>query len=319
MTIRLGVLMDPIQSIHYKKDSTLAMLWEAQRRGWEIQYFEQQDLFLENGQVYANAHLLTVSHNSNQWFNLKDSATLLLSELDVILMRKDPPFNGEYIYTTHLLAHAERANVLVVNRTQALRDYNEKLFATYFPQCAPPTLVTRSIAQLQNFWQRYGDIVCKPLDGMGGTLIFRLSANDVNANVIFSTLTQQESAYMMAQQFIPEITQGDKRILLIDGKPVPYALARIPQEDWRGNLARGAKGVVQELTDHDQWICNEIGPTLKKQGVYFAGIDIIGNYLTEINITSPTGIRELDDALLLNISGQLFDVIEDKLKERHAV
>jgi glutathione synthase len=308
MTIRLGVVMDPIGSIHYNKDSTLAMLWEAQDRGWEIYYLEQSDLFLRDGTPYGEARRLQVFRDPKKWYAFDAKKSLALAELNVILMRKDPPFNEEYIYTTHLLEHAERLGVLVINRPQALRDFNEKLFATYFPQCAPSTLVTRSIEKLGAFWHEHGDIVCKPLDSMGGTSVFRLREGDVNAAVIFETLTQNASIYIMAQRFIPEIKQGDKRILMIDGEPVSHALARVPQgNDWRGNLAVGAKGVVQPLSARDRFICAEVGPILRERGLYFVGLDVIGDYLTEINVTSPTGIRELDAALQSSISSLLFD------------
>lgn len=310
MSIRLGVVMDPIASIHYQKDSTLAMLWEAEARGWEINYFEPKNLFLQNGQPLGDARRLTVFSDPNKWFEFQDEERLALADLDVILMRKDPPFNEKYIYITHLLEHAERLGSLIVNRPQALRNFNEKLFATYFPQCTPATLVTQSIEKLSAFWLEQGDIVCKPLDGMGGESVFRLQKNDVNAPVVFATLTRNGTVYIMAQQFIPEIKNGDKRILMIDGQPIPHALARIPQgQDWRGNLAVGAKGKVQALTDRDYFICSQVGPMLKTHGIYFAGLDVIGDYLTEINITSPTGIRELDTALHTNISATLFDVI----------
>ena len=314
MTIKIGVVMDPIGSIQYKKDSTLAMLWEAQRRQWSIFYFEQSQLFLRDGIAYGEGCGLQVFQDEKKWFACDAMQTIPLAELDVILMRKDPPFNAEYIYTTHLLEHAARYGVLVVNRPQSLRDFNEKLFATYFPQCAPPTLVTRSITKLKAFWRTYGDIVCKPLDTMGGTSVFRLQAHDVNAPVIFSLLTQNETCLTMAQQFIPQIEQGDKRILLINGEPVPHALARIPQgDDWRGNLAVGAKAQVQPLSERDQFICAQVGPLLRERGLYFVGLDVIGDYLTEINVTSPTGIRELDAHLHINISAILLDVIEQAL------
>ena len=316
MTIRLGVVMDPIESIHYKKDSTLAMLWEAQARGWEINYFEQRDLFLADGIAYGDARLLQVAHDENRWFTFQGQTQISLADLDVILMRKDPPFNEEYIYTTHLLEHAERLGVLVVNRPQSLRDFNEKLFTTYFPQCAPRTLVTRSIEKLGDFWRECHDIVCKPLDSMGGTSVFRLREHDVNARVIFETLTRNQTCYIMAQQFIPDIKNGDKRILLIDGEPVPHVLARVPQgDDWRGNLAVGAKGLVQPLSERDKFICAQVSPMLRERGFYFVGIDVIGDYLTEINVTSPTGIREIDAAAGSNISALLMDVIEKNLQK----
>lgn len=315
MAIRLGVVMDPIEDIHYENDSTLAMLWEAQSRGYSLHYFEQKNLFLKNAISFGDATLLKVYRDPHRWFSFHEQKRIALRDLDVILMRKDPPFNEEYIYTTYLLEHAEREGVLIINRPQALRDANEKLFATLFPKCLPETLVSQSIEQLYAFWQEQQDIVCKPLNSMGGASIFRLQKNDTNSQVIFETLTMNEKLYVMAQQFIPEIKQGDKRIILIDGKPIPHVLARIPQgHDWRGNLSVGAKGVVQELTERDRFICNEIGPTLKKRGLYFVGIDIIGDYLTEINVTSPTGIRQLDDDLGINISATLFDVIEQNIK-----
>lgn len=316
MTIKLGVVMDPIASINYQKDSTLAMLWEAQDRNWEIYYLQPGDLFLRDGVPYGNVQRLQVFRDANKWFALKEPHTIPLANLNVILMRKDPPFNESYIYTTHLLEHVEHLGVLVVNRPQALRDFNEKLFATYFPQCSPPALVTSSKVKLHEFWRELGDIVVKPLDSMGGNSVFRLRSGDVNANVIFENLTQNESVYIMAQQFLPEIAQGDKRILLIDGEPIPHVLARVPQgNEWRGNLAVGAKGVVQPLSERDQWICQQVGPVLKAKGLYFVGIDVIGDYLTEINITSPTGIKEIDAGANTNISAKFLQLIENKLKK----
>lgn len=310
MSIRLGVVMDPIDTIQPKKDSTFAMLLEAQARGWEILYFEQKDLFLRDGVPYGDAKLLQVVDQPESWFSFTGKKTLPLAELTIMLMRKDPPFNEQYIYTTYLLEHAESLGVVVVNRPRALRDANEKLFAASFPQCMVATLVTQSIEKLHAFWQEHGDIVCKPLNGMGGVSIYRLQPGDENANVIFAELTRQETVYMMAQKFIPEIVQGDKRILLINGEPFPHALVRIPQgADWRGNLAVGAKGVVQPLTERDQWIAAQLGPTLRNMGLYFVGLDVIGDYLTEVNVTSPTCIRELDHRLGSNIAKQLFDVV----------
>lgn len=315
MTLRLGVIMDPIGSIHYKKDSTLAMLWEAKARGMEIYYFEQKDLFLRDGVPYGNARLLNVFENSTRWYEFSAEKCIPLAELNIILMRKDPPFNEEYIYTTYLLEHAERNGVLVVNRPQALRDVNEKFFATHFPQCTPVTLVTQSIEKLQAFWQEHADIVCKPLNSMGGASVFRLQQHEVNATVIFETLTQYETTYIMAQRFIPEVVSGDKRILLIDGEPVSHVLARIPQgNDWRGNLAVGAKGVVKPLSEQDHFICQQVGKVFRERGLYFVGIDVIGDYLTEINVTSPTGIRELDAECKTKIATQLFDCLLKKLR-----
>ncbi len=315
MTIRLGVVMDSIGSIHYAKDSTLAMLWEAEARGWELYYFEQKDLLLRDGVPYGHAARLQVYRDANRWFSLQEKIRMPLDNLNVMLMRKDPPFNQGYIYTTYILDHAEHRGVLIVNHPQALRDANEKCYASFFPACTPPSLVTRSMPELHAFWREYGDIVCKPLDGMGGVQVFRLLDNDVNANVIFELLTQGETQYILAQQFIPEIKRGDKRILLIDGEPVPHALARVPQgNDWRGNLAAGAKGVVQPLTERDHYICSQVGPVFRDRGLIFVGIDVIGDYLTEINVTSPTGIREIDTQAGTNISALLMDCIEKKLK-----
>lgn len=315
MTKKLGVVMDPIGSIHYKKDSTLAMLWESQARGYEIYYMEQRDLFMRDGVPYADARRLQVAKDPDNWYQLEDHVRIPLSQLDLILMRKDPPFNEEYIYTTYLLEHAEREGVLCVNRPQSLRDSNEKLFAAHFPQCAPPTIVTQSKEKLFEFWREHQDIVCKPLNSMGGTSVFRLQPGDVNASVVFEMLTQSEVCYIMAQRFIPEIVKGDKRILMIDGEPVPHVLARVPQAgDWRGNLVVGAKGVVQPLSDRDRWICEQVGPTLRVRGLYFVGLDVIGDYLTEINVTSPTGIREIDAGAGVNVSGLLLDALEKRLR-----
>jgi glutathione synthase len=310
MTVRLGVVMDPIESIHYKKDSTLAMLWEASARGWEIYYFELKDLFLQDGLPYGDARKLTVFKQAEKWHEFGARKQMPLADLDMILMRKDPPFNEEYIYSTFILEHAEQLGVLVANRPQSLRDANEKLFAAQFPQCCPPTIVTQSIEKLRDFWQEHKDIVCKPLNVMGGASVFRLREDDVNAPVVFQTLTENETLYIMAQRFIPEIKAGDKRILMIDGVPVPYTLLRVPQgNDWRGNLAVGAKGVVQPLTKHDQWIADQVGPELRRRGLYFVGMDVIGDYLTEINVTSPTCIREIDAGANINVAGMLMDAL----------
>lgn len=315
MTIKLGVVMDPIQSIHFKKDTTLAMLWEAERLGWSIYYIEQHDLFVSDGKACANTRLLHVDQDPECWFKLGEKQTIALSELNVILLRKDPPFNVEYIYTTHILELAERAGTLVVNKPQSLRDCNEKLFTTWFPQCCPPTLITRDIKLLRNFLHQQQDIVCKPLDAMGGESIFRLQNPDMNASVVFETLTKRGTHFILAQQFIPAIREGDKRILLIDGEPVPYALARIPAEgELRGNLAAGGHGVAKPLSARDQWICKEVGVTLREKGLLFVGVDVIGDFLTEINVTSPTCVRELDDQCGLNISKQFFSVISKYLR-----
>lgn len=306
--MKLGVVMDPIQNILPQHDSTLAMLWEAAARGWSLFYLEGKDLFLRDGQVYGQARCLQVFKNEQAWFHFTASTTIGLDELDLILMRKDPPFNQEYLYLTQLLDYTR---ALVVNNPQSLRDANEKLIISAFPTLSPPTLISSKINLLKAFWQEHADIVCKPLDAMGGRGIFRLRPQDPNATVIFETLTQGETVHVMAQRFIPDIVAGDKRIVLINGQPIPFALARIPQgEDWRGNMAVGAKPQAQPLSASDLAICERVGPYLREKGIYFAGLDVIGDYLTEINITSPTGIRELDSQCGLNISAQLFDCLE---------
>lgn len=310
MPKKLGVVMDPIASIHYKKDSTLAMLWEAKARDYEIYYFEQKDLFLREGRAFGDAKILDVFQDEKKWFSFGEKKQIALAELDIILMRKDPPFNPEYIYTTYLLDHAEREGVIVVNPPQALRDANEKLFATFFPQCSPPTLVTQVKEKLFAFWKEQKDIVCKRLVGMGGDAVFRIREDDVNAPVIFEMLTRGGREGIMAQRYIPAIVDGDKRILMINGEAFPHALARIPQgEDWRGNLAVGAKGVVKPLSERDRFICDQVAPLLRERKLYFVGLDIIGDYLTEMNVTSPTGVRELEAGTGENISSRLFDAI----------
>ena len=304
--------MDPITKITVAKDSTFAMLLEAQKREWDIFYMEQADLFLQDGKAFAKTHRLKVKDDPEKWFQVLSSKTLPLSELDVILMRKDPPFNLNYIYTTYLLEQAESHDVLIVNKPQSLRDANEKLFTSWFPQCCPPTLVSSKAELFKKFLQDQKEIILKPLDGMGGANVFHLREGDFNVSVIVETLTQNETQPIMAQKFIPEIAAGDKRIILINGEPVPYALARIPAEgEIRGNIAAGGSVVGAELTDRDRWICQQVGPVLRSKGLLFVGLDVIGDYLTEINVTSPTCVRQLDALYGLNISGQLMDVIED--------
>lgn len=307
--------MDPIGAISVKKDSTLAMLVEAQARGWEIHYMEMGDLFLELGQARGRTRTLSVSYDPEGWFEFGEEQDIPLTELDAILMRKDPPFDIEYIYATYLLELAEASGVLLVNKPQSLRDANEKLFTAWFPQCMPACLVTRDQSRLRAFLEQHDDIVVKPLGGMGGESVFRVQNNNPNIGVIFETLTKHGTLYAMAQKYIPEIVDGDKRILMIYGEPVPYALARVPQAgETRGNLAAGGKGIGVELSDRDRWICNQVAPTLKAKDLIFVGLDVIGDYLTEINVTSPTCIRELDDQYKINISARLMDVIEQRIK-----
>ncbi len=308
------MVMDPIESITPYKDSSLAMLLEAQRRDAEIHYFQQGDLKLLDGKAIGRSRRLNVRDDNEDWYEFGAVDSIDLGDLDVVLMRKDPPFDMEYVYTTYILDRAEVAGALIVNRPQALRDMNEKAYTAWFPECTPSTLITRSMDEMRAFLVENGRIVVKPLDGMGGKSIFVVQHGDNNANVIFETLTDFGQRYAMAQIHIPEISLGDKRILLINGEAVPFALARIPPaDDNRGNLVVGAKGVGQELSDVDRSICERVGPVLKEHGVIFAGIDVIGDYMTEVNVTSPTGIRELDTQFDLNIAGQLFDAIESKL------
>jgi glutathione synthase len=306
--------MDPIETITPRKDSTLAMLLEAGRRGAEIHYMLQGDLRLVGGEPLALSRPLVVRDDDEDWFELGEPGEIRMGALDAILMRKDPPFDMEYIYTTYILERAEQSGALIVNRPQALRDMNEKAFISWFPECAPLTLITRSMAEMRAFLEENRKIAVKPLEGMGGKSVFVVEAGDKNANVIIETLTDNGQRYAMAQVFIPEISAGDKRILLIEGEPVPYSLARIPSaDDHRGNLVMGATGEGRELSDRERWICTQVGPVLRDNGVIFAGIDVIGDYLTEINVTSPTGIRELDRLYDLNIAGTLFDAIDARL------
>jgi glutathione synthase len=318
--LSVGVVMDPIESINPKKDSTLAMLLEASRRGAEIHYMLQGDLRLESGEAFARTRALTVRDDLERWFSLGAERDLRLGDLDVILMRKDPPFDMEYIYTSYVLDRAAAAGALVVNAPQSLRDMNEKAYTAWFPECVPPTLITRSMERIRAFLKEHRRIVVKPLDAMGGRSIFAVADGDKNTNVIVETLTDYGRRFAVAQVFIPEITEGDKRILLVDGEPVPYALARVPAaDDFRGNLVMGARGEGRELTERDSFICSRVGPVLRERGVLFAGLDVIGDYLTEINVTSPTGIRELDRRFGLNIAGLLFDAIEARLRSRAGV
>lgn len=311
--------MDPLPTLNIKKDSSFAMMLAAQKRGWEIHVIYQCDLYSDNETARAHSGIVLVDDNPQHWFDIRSEQDIELSSLDVILMRKDPPFDIEYITTTYILELAEKTGSLVVNRPSSLRDNNEKMFITQFPQCCTPFLVSRDIRRLRDFVEsQYNterqDVILKPLDGMGGASIYRVNPHDHNLSVILETVSENNSRTVMAQQFIPEIDKGDKRVLLIDGEAVPYALARIPAEgETRGNLAVGGSGVGIELSERDQWICQQVGPVLKQQGILFAGIDIIGDYLTEINITSPTCIRELDQIYSLDIASELMACIEQCL------
>lgn len=312
--IKLGIVMDPIAKIKPYKDSSFAMLLEAQRRGYELHYMQPEDLFLDKGAAFAETTLLKVwdRHIDEQFFGFGASQTTDLNDLDIILIRQDPPFNNDYLYCTHILEQAEQA--LVVNKPQSLRDANEKLFASWFPECIPQTLVSAKAEQLKAFVAQHQDVIFKPLDAMGGASIFRIKAGDPNLSVIIETMTDHGQHHIMAQIYLPEIKQGDKRILLINGEPIDYTLARIPPAgETRGNIAAGGTGVGMEITPRERWLCEQIKPTLQAKGLHFVGLDVIGDYITEINVTSPTCIRELDSQFDLNIAGVLFDHLEKQL------
>ncbi len=315
--MKLGIVMDPINGINIKKDSSFAMLLAAQTRGWDIQYMEMHDLYINNDIPMANMQRLQLTDDSEQWFTLSDSCSEEMASLDIILMRKDPPFDLEYIYSTYILEHAQRLGSLVVNNPTALRNANEKFFITHFANCIAPTQVSQDINILLDFIKQHKYTILKPLDGMGGHSIYRVSESDPNCKVILETMTKYGTSYVMAQKYLPEISAGDKRILLVDGEPIPYALARIPADgEVRGNLARGGSGKGVELTERDRWICQQVGPRLRDMGLLFVGLDIIGDYLTEINVTSPTCIRELDSLYNIDIGKQLMEALE-KYRQVH--
>ncbi|MFT7006875.1 MAG: glutathione synthase [Colwellia sp.] len=315
--IKLGIVMDPISEVKVAKDSSMAMMLEAQKRGYEIYYMEMQDLYLDQGQARANTQKVEVFDDANHWYELSDQQDIALSELDAILMRKDPPFDTEYIYATYMLERAEVEGTLIVNKPQSLRDCNEKLFTAWFADLTPRTLVTRNDKQIRAFHQELKDIIIKPLDGMGGSSIFRIKEDDANVGVIIETLTDNGQQYAMVQEYMPEIVDGDKRILIVNGEPMPYCLARIPaQGETRGNLAAGGRGVARPLSPSDKLIAETIAPELKKRGLYFVGLDVIGDKVTEINVTSPTCIREIEAAYPINISGKLMDAIEENIRHK---
>ncbi len=313
MPLRFGIVMDPIATIKPDKDSSLAMLLAAQARGHALYYMELGDLYVHNGQAAASMRPLVVRDDRQHWYRLDPAQDTLLSTLDVILMRKDPPVDTAYLHATQILSLAERMGCLVANRPQALRDANEKLFATWFPEVCPPTLISSSPRRCREFLAEHGELVVKPLDAMGGASIFRLRSDDPNLTVILETMTAYGEVAVVAQRFLPEFTAGDKRILMIDGEPLPYALARIPAAgESRANLAAGGQGVGVMLGERDRQICSRVGPTLKALGIYFAGLDVIGDYLTEINVTSPTCIRELEREYRLDIAGQFIDFLQQR-------
>jgi len=313
--LKTGVVMDPISDIKSYKDSSFAMLLEAQRRGHKLYYMESEDLFAEDGRAFAGMQQLEVRDNSTDWFSLTPVGNRPLDELDIVLMRRDPPFNMDYIYATYMLELAENSGTLIINRPQSLRDANEKFFINNFPQCCVPMLISSQSDLIRGFVSQHGRCVVKPLDGMGGESVFQVSDSDMNLNVILETITRHDSRAVMAQKYIDEISQGDKRILVVNGEPVPYALARFAGKgDFRGNLAKGGSSKGVPLSERDRWICSQVGPELKKRGILFAGLDVIGDWLSEVNVTSPTCIRELDEEFGLNIAGQLLDAAEALLK-----
>jgi glutathione synthase len=307
--------MDPIHSINIKKDTSFAMLLEAQRRGYELYYMEMSDLYLNNGQPMAFMRQVSVQQDAANWFSLGEASKTNLAELDVIFMRKDPPFDGEFLYATQMFELAEQAGTLVVNKAQSLRDFNEKLFTSWFPELIPPTMVTRNSKLIREFHEEHKDIICKPLDGMGGTSIFRVKEDGNNLGVIIETLTELGTRYAMVQKYLPEIKDGDKRILIVDGQVVPYCLARLPSKgETRGNLAAGGTGRAQPLSDSDRKLGEAIAPLLVEKGLIFVGLDVIGDRITEINVTSPTCVREIEAAFDINIMAMLFDAIEKRLQ-----
>ena len=315
--MKLGVLMDSIDGINIKKDSTFAMLLEAQARNYEIHYMTQNDMFVKKHIPCATSQIINVTDTPNNYYNIVSSQSIKLPELDVLLMRKDPPFDMEYIMDTYILDMAKDQGVLIVNNPQALRDANEKFFTEAFPEFSPKCVISRNQNQIKEFAKSLDKVIIKPMDGMGGASIFQTGKNDKNLNVIIETVTKNGTRTTMAQEYIPEIMDGDKRILIVNGKPIPYSLARIPSdEDFRGNLAKGGIGEARPLTQHDFKICEVVGPKLKEMGIIFAGIDVIGNHLTEVNVTSPTCIRELDTHFGINIAGQMFDEIENIINEK---
>jgi glutathione synthase len=313
--IRVAVVMDPIEDIKPAKDTTLAMMLAAQRRGWEVSYLELRHLWLRDGVAMGRVHPVTVRDDHGDWFTRGEPRIERLGDFSAILMRKDPPFDTEYIYSTYILERAEIQGARVVNRPAGLRDMNEKVFTAWFPECCAPTLITRDMGDMHAFLREHGQIVCKPLHGMGGRSIFVIDLGDKNANVVFETLTDYGQHYAIVQRYLPEIvTTGDSRVILVDGEPAPYALARIPSSsDNRGNLAAGAKGVGRPLDDRDRWLASRIGPVLRERGMLFVGLDVIGGFVTEINVTSPTGVRELDRQFGLDIAGSLMDAIARRL------
>jgi len=317
MKYRLVFLTDPLSQLHAYKDSTVAMMLEAQARGWEIHSTTLQGLFLENSQLFLTTQKIHLEDKAKDWFSLEEKETHPASFFHVIFMRKDPPFDTPYLHATYLLDHAVAAGTWVMNHPKALREYNEKMHTTWFPQCCVSSLVSQEASHLRKFIREEKDVILKPLDAMGGELIFRVKETEPNLSVILETITQRGTEYVMAQQYIPDIAKGDKRILMVNGEPIPYALARLPAPgETRGNLAAGGKPQAQPLSERDLWICKELGPSLREKGLFFVGLDVIGDYLTEINITSPTCIRELHKETGLNAASILLDAMALQLNHQ---
>ena len=314
--MKLGVVMDPIETINCKKDSSLDIMIEAQNRGHYLSYIEPSSLHINERGAHALMHEINVFDNADKWFELKDSFAKKLSDLDVIIMRQDPPFNSDYIYNTYVLEAAEKEGVKVINKPRSLRDCNEKVFATEFPECCTPFLVASNQTLLRDFINTHKDTVIKPLDGMGGSSIFRLRENDPNIAVVLETITSFYKSKVMIQRYIPEIVEGDKRILMINGEPMGAAIARVPAKgELRGNLAAGATAIAKSLTERDLWICSQVGPKLKELGLVLVGLDVIGDYLTEINVTSPTCFREYKSLCDIEVSRKLMDCVENIVNE----
>jgi|TARA_Y100001934_G_scaffold88751_1_gene110135 glutathione synthase len=316
MTYTVGVVMDPIAKIKPEKDTSFAMMLEAQRRGATLVYFELKDLYIDNGAPKGIGQQVTVRDQDKDFYTLGETTTYALGDIDVLLMRKDPPFDSEFLYATHILSLAERDGALVVNRPQSLRDFNEKLFTSYFPSLIPDTLVTRNSKLVREFHAKHKDVICKPLDGMGGASIFRVKEDGTNLGVIIETLTANGQRQMMVQKYLPEIKDGDKRVLIVNGEVMPYCLARLPSAgETRGNLAAGGTGRPQPISDSDRRLAETIAPVLIEKGLIFVGLDVIGDRITEINVTSPTCVREIERAYDINIMAALFDAIEAKLAQ----
>ena len=312
--MKLGVVMDPIGSINFKKDSTLSILLEAQSRNHDLFYMEPTSLYLKEDGAHALTQSVKVRDDSQNWFELNENTKTDLTELDLVIMRQDPPFNSNYIYNTYVLEAAEKNGVLVINKPSSLRDCNEKVFVSEFPQCCTPFLVTSNKMLLRNFIEEHLDTVIKPLDGMGGSSVFRIRSLDPNIAVILENMTKDGFTKVMIQKYIPEISEGDKRILLVDGLPMGGAIARVPAVgELRGNLAAGASAVAKSLTSKDKWICDQVGPRLKELGLTLVGLDIIGDYLTEINVTSPTCFREYKSLCDIDVASDLLNCLEKRL------